>query len=125
VTDKRSSASELIFKALEDEKNPLSLLPDAEVRRVLFDREMRATGVEVRMRKALDARGVMADPNHLAIGEGANGYDSREASDSFGGALGSPAIRCGRKCPTTTLGAARWTHASMPTLDCSSARSTR
>jgi hypothetical protein len=37
VTDKRSAATELILRALVDAENPLSLLPDAEVRRVLFD----------------------------------------------------------------------------------------
>jgi choline dehydrogenase-like flavoprotein len=116
VTDKRSSASELIFKALQDEKNPLSLLPDAEVRRVLFDREMRATGVEIRMRKALDVRGVMADPNHLAIGEGETITIRAKQVILSAGALGSPAILLRSKVPNDNIGRGAVTHASMPTL---------
>src|SRR5579864_1756070 len=55
VTDKRSAATQLVLKALQDEQNPLSLLPDAEVRRVLFDEQRgakRANGVEVLVRPA-------------------------------------------------------------------------
>src|SRR5262249_2193060 len=37
VTDKRSSESQLLIEALQDESNPLSMVPDADVRRVLFD----------------------------------------------------------------------------------------
>src|ERR1700759_1022325 len=35
VTDKRSSESELVLSALQDSANPLSMIPDADVRRVL------------------------------------------------------------------------------------------
>ena len=49
MTDKRSSESQLILDALQDQKNPLRMIPDADVRRVLFEQvggEQKAVGVE-------------------------------------------------------------------------------
>src|SRR5258706_5906998 len=68
VTDKRSSATELILKALMDASNPLSLLPDAEVRRVLFDEgTWTARGVEVLIRPPASGPAILADPNGLGL----------------------------------------------------------
>lgn len=54
VTDKRSSESQLIVEALQDGANPLSMVADADVRRVLFDTSRRAIGVELRTRAPID-----------------------------------------------------------------------
>src|ERR1700724_687567 len=45
VTDKRSAESQLILEALKDTVNPLGMIADADVRRVLFDEKHAATGV--------------------------------------------------------------------------------
>lgn len=39
VTDKRSAEDQLLIAALEDTNNPLGMVPDADVRRVLFEGE--------------------------------------------------------------------------------------
>ena len=60
VTDKRSAESQLLMGALEDAENPLSMIPDADVRRVLFAAgggDRRAVGVEIRMRARARSRG--------------------------------------------------------------------
>ncbi|HEV8145015.1 MAG TPA: GMC family oxidoreductase [Bryobacteraceae bacterium] len=116
VTDKRSSATELVFKALNDAQNPLSLLPDAEVRRVLFDGSMKAHGVELVVRKSFDAPGVIADPNRLAISPGTTITIRAKQVILSAGALGSPTILLRSGVKNDQIGRGAVTHASMPTL---------
>lgn len=115
VTDKRSSATELVFKALNDAQNPLSLLPDAEVRRVIFD-GARARGVELVVRKPFDVSGVIADPNRLAIAPGTTLTIRAKTVILSAGALGSPAILLRSGVKNDQIGRGVVTHASMPTL---------
>ena len=54
VDDKRDAAKQLILPAAEDAANPLSVIPDASVGEVLFERlpgsqNVRATGVTITM----------------------------------------------------------------------------
>ncbi|MBV9156249.1 MAG: GMC family oxidoreductase N-terminal domain-containing protein, partial [Acidobacteriaceae bacterium] len=73
VTDKRSAESQLLIAALEDRVNPLGMVPDADVQRVLFaggGDSRRAVGVEVRMRSPISEAGTIADPNGLQIPAG-------------------------------------------------------
>jgi len=62
VTDKRSAENQLLIQALEDESNPLGMVPDAEVGRVLFEGNgdnLRATGVEVKIRATITEPGAI------------------------------------------------------------------
>ncbi len=73
VTDKRSSGSQLLMAALEDSRNPLSMIPDAEVLRVLMDQsggENKAVGVEIRFRAPAQGDGIIADPNGFRANAG-------------------------------------------------------
>jgi choline dehydrogenase-like flavoprotein len=119
VTDKRSSATELIIKALEDESNPLSLLPDADVRTVIFDKSARpwkARGVEVVTRASLDVAGIVKDPNRLALAPGTPVTIRARQVILSAGALGSPAILLRSGVENDNIGRGAVTHASMPTL---------
>src|SRR5205085_1623300 len=92
VTDKRSAQSQLLLEALQDGNNPLHMITDADVRRVLFDDHHRATGVEFKTRTSIMDTGVMPDINglHLAVGTTVT-IRARNVILSAG-ALGSPAI---------------------------------
>ena len=91
VTDKRSSESQLLIGALQDRDDPLSMLPDSDVRRVLFE-GARAVGVEVRMRVPASIPGVLGDINALHIPAGAMFTLHARNIVLSAGALGSPAI---------------------------------
>jgi hypothetical protein len=116
VTDKRSSESQLILEALQDETNPLGMIPDAEARRVLFDRKQNATGVEIRMRAPIAHAGVIPDINgfHLAAGITAT-IHARNVILSAG-ALGSPAILLRSGVRNDEIGRGVVLHPSMPIM---------
>jgi len=119
VTDKRSAASELILKALADERNQLSLIPDADVRRVLFDDDngvRKARGVEVRMRPAWAQAGVVADPNGLGIDAGTSVTIRARQVILSAGALGSAAILLRSHVANDQIGRGAVLHASMPVM---------
>ncbi|HEX3570179.1 MAG TPA: GMC family oxidoreductase [Acidobacteriaceae bacterium] len=119
VTDKRSSESQLLLDALEDATNPLSILPDAEVRRVLFEQhggDEKAVGVELRARRPLVEQGVLEDPNqlHLAIDET---FTIRARTVILSaGALGSPSILLRSGVPNDQIGRGVVLHPSMPLI---------
>jgi choline dehydrogenase-like flavoprotein len=118
VTDKRSSG-ELVIQALQDESNPLSLLPDAEVRRVLFENRNgtpRARGVEVRMRPAWARRGVIEDPNGLHIAAGTSVTLRARTVILAAGALGSPAILLRSQVTNDKIGRGAVLHCAMPLM---------
>ena len=117
VTDKRSASTELILKALMDLENPLSMLPDAEVRRVLFDEgTWNSRGVEVMMRPAVSGSAILADPNGLGVGAGELVTIRARHVILSAGALGSPAILLRSKVPNDQIGRGAVVHASMPVL---------
>ena len=117
VTDKRSASSQLILKALLDAPNPLSLLPDAEVRRVLFDAgTWNARGVEVVMRAPVGGPGILADTNGLGLPAGERVTLRARRVILAAGSLGSPAILLRSKIPNDQIGRGAVVHASMPVL---------
>lgn len=119
VTDKRSAETELVLKALRDRTNPLSMVPDAEVRRVLFeerDGAKRATGVEVRARSPIPEAGVIADPNNLGIAAGETYTVRAKTIILSAGALGSPAILLRSALNNDNIGRGIVLHPSMPVM---------
>jgi choline dehydrogenase-like flavoprotein len=95
VSDKRSSESQLLIEALEDHQNPLSMIPDADVRRVLFEVNggvQKAIGVEVRMRKSIPEDGVISDPNAFGIDPGETVIIHARTVILAASALGSPIL---------------------------------
>lgn len=119
VTDKRSAATELVLKALDDERNPLSLIPDTEVRRVLFEENAgarRAVGVEVIVRPPAGVKGVVADPNGLGLPAGEPLRIRARNVILSAGALGSAVILLRSKVPNDQIGRGVVLHASMPIM---------
>jgi len=116
VTDKRSSESQLVIGAMQDTTNPLAMIPDADVRRVLFDENHRATGVEFRTRAPITDPGVIPDPNgfHLAAGVTAT-IHARNVILSAG-ALGSASILLRSGLKNDQIGRGVVLHASMPIM---------
>ena len=117
VTDKRSASTELVLKALLAAENPLSMLPDAEVRRVLFDEgTWNVRGVEIKMRAPVSGAAILADPNGLGLREGQLLKIRARRVILSAGALGSPAILLRSKVPNDQIGRGAVLHASMPVL---------
>jgi choline dehydrogenase-like flavoprotein len=117
VTDKRSSESQLLLDALTDPANPLSMIPDADVRRVLFDASgQRAVGVEVRTRAPFADDGVIADPNGLSIPPGTALTIHARTVILCAGALGSPTILLRSGLTNPQIGRGVILHPSMPVL---------
>jgi choline dehydrogenase-like flavoprotein len=117
VTDKRSASTELVLKALTDGDNPLSMVPDAEVRRVLFDQgTWNVRGVEVRMRAPVSGSAILADPNGLGLRDGELVTIRARRVILSAGALGSPAILLRSKVPNDQIGRGAVLHASMPVM---------
>ena len=119
VTDKRSAETELLLKALQDKTNPLSMVPDAEVRRVLFADDggaKRVVGVEVRTRAPIPEDGVIRDPNGLSIPVGETYTVRANTIILSAGALGSPAILLRSRLKNDAIGRGIILHPSMPVM---------
>ena len=119
VTDKRSSESQLLIEALEDSKNPLSMVPDAEVQRVLFeDRggQQTAVGVELRTRTPIHEDGVIPDPNGFALPAGETITIHARTVILAAGALGSPTILLHSGIANDQIGRGVILHPSMPVI---------
>jgi choline dehydrogenase-like flavoprotein len=119
VTDKRSAESQLLIAALEDRANPLGMVPDAEVQRILFAEEAenrRAMGVEVRMQPPISAAGTIADPNGLKIPAGQTFSVHANTIILSAGALGSPAILMRSGVKNDQIGRGVVLHPSMPIM---------
>jgi choline dehydrogenase-like flavoprotein len=119
VTDKRSAERQLLIAALEDRDNPLGMVPDADVRRVLFEGEddnRRAVGVEVRMRATFSEVGVIADPNNLKLAAGETFTVHANTVILCAGALGSPTILLRSGLKNDQVGRGVILHPSMPIM---------
>jgi len=119
VTDKRSAETELLIAALEEKTNPLGMIPDADVRRVLFEQdgnEQRAVGVEVQVRPAIRADGVIADPNGLKLPMGETLTIRAKTVILSAGALGSPTVLLRSGVKNDWIGRGVVLHPSMPIM---------
>ena len=120
VTDKRSAESQLLIAALENPMDPLGIVPDADVRRVLFTNEgngpRHAIGVEVQMRAAISEAGALADPNNLKIPVDEIFTLHARTVILCAGALGSPAILLRSGLKNDQIGAGIILHPSMPVM---------
>jgi choline dehydrogenase-like flavoprotein len=116
VTDKRSSESQLVLEALQDPENPLGMIPDADVRRVLFDDSHRATGVEIRIHAPITALGVIPDPNGFHLTKGTVATIHARNVILSAGALGSPSILLRSGLRNDGIGRGVVLHVSMPIM---------
>jgi choline dehydrogenase-like flavoprotein len=119
VTDKRSAESQLLVEALEDTANPLAMVPDADVRRVLFEGNgdtRHAIGVEVRMRPTIPEAGAIADPNGLKLPEGETFTVRARTIILAAGALGSPTVLLRSGLKNDQIGRGAVLHPSMPVM---------
>ena len=119
VTDKRSAAGQLLIAALEDPTNPLGMVPDADVRRVLFEGEganRSAVGVEVRTRSPIREAGIIADPNRLNLPVGETFTVRANTVILSAGALGSPIILLRSGLTNDQIGRGIVLHPSMPIM---------
>jgi len=123
VTDKRSAEGQLLIEALEDTANPLGMVPDADVRRVLFEGDgpgdktgRRVVGVEVKMRPAIPEAGVIADPNGLKLTAGETFTVRAKTVILAAGALGSPTVLLRSGIGNGQIGRGMVLHPSMPIM---------
>ncbi|MFZ0663208.1 MAG: GMC oxidoreductase [Acidobacteriaceae bacterium] len=119
VTDKRSAETQFVLKALLDVQNPLSMIPDADVQRILFENDngvKKAFGVQVKMRKPIDERGVIADPNGLHIPYGEVFTIRARTIILSAGSLGSPTVLLRSGLTNNQIGRGVILHPSMPIL---------
>jgi choline dehydrogenase-like flavoprotein len=119
VTDKRSSESQLLIEALKDAQNPLSILPDADVRRVLFEErngERNAIGIELRTRAPIREDAVIADPNGFGLPPGESVVIHARNVILSAGALGSPSILLRSGIENDQIGRGVVLHPSMPII---------
>jgi choline dehydrogenase-like flavoprotein len=117
VTDKRSAESELLIDALQDSANPLGMMPDTDVRRVLFTESTgQAIGVEVTTRPAIPEPGTIADPNHLDLPAGETFVIRAKTIILSAGALGSPTILLRSGLKNDRIGRGIVLHPSMPIM---------
>ncbi|MGC2660176.1 MAG: GMC oxidoreductase [Bryobacteraceae bacterium] len=116
VTDKRSSESQLVIESLQDSTNPLAMVPDADVRQVLFDENYTATGVEMRMRAPITDPGVIPDPNGFHLPSGTLVTIHARNIILSAGALGSPSILLRSGVKNDQIGRGIVLHVSMPIM---------
>jgi choline dehydrogenase-like flavoprotein len=116
VTDKRSSESQLVIDALKDTGNPLGMIADADVRRVLFDGSRKAVGVEVRIRKTISDAGAISDVNGFQLSEGAVATIHARNVILSAGALGSASILLRSGVKNDQIGRGVVLHPSMPIM---------
>jgi choline dehydrogenase-like flavoprotein len=116
VTDKRSSESQLVLEALQDPVNPLGMISDADVRRVLFDAHHQAIGVEVRLRAPIPNRGVIPDINGFHLAEGTTLTIHARNVILSAGAMGSASILLRSGVKNDQIGRGVVLHASMPIM---------
>lgn len=119
VTDKRSAESGLLLDALEDTTNPLAIVPDADVRRVLFrdsNGQQQAIGVEVQARAPIPEQGTIVDPANLKVTAGQTYTVHANTVILSAGALGSPTVLLRSGVKNDQIGRGIVLHPSMPIM---------
>jgi choline dehydrogenase-like flavoprotein len=119
LIDKRSAESQLLIDALEDRQNPLGMIPDADVRRVLFEKDgnqQKAVGVEIKMGKPIPDDGTIPDPNAFGLASGEMVTVHARTVILSAGALGSPTILLRSGVANDQIGRGVVLHPSMPVL---------
>jgi choline dehydrogenase-like flavoprotein len=116
VTDKRSAESQLVLESLKDSSNPLGLISDADVRRILFDGRQAATGVEVRIRAPAAQPGVISDINEFRLPAGTTATIHARRVILCAGALGSASILLRSHVRNDAIGRGVVLHVSMPIM---------
>ncbi len=119
VTDKRSAESGLLLDALQDKTNPLAMVPDADVRRVLFrnsNGQQQAVGVEVQSRAPIQEQGIIADPANLKLSPGQTYTVHARTVILSAGALGSPTVLLRSGLKNDQIGRGIVLHPSMPIM---------
>jgi len=121
VTDKRSALDQLLVEALQDKENPLNVLPNAEVRRVLFAEAKsgvprEAYGVEVVVHAASKGPGMAPDPNGLDLPADTKIVIRAKRIVLAAGALGSPAILLRSGVENNQIGRGVILHPSIPIM---------
>lgn len=112
VDNKISAVRGLLLEALAASPS-LSLLPDAEVTRVLLEGG-RATGVEVRTRGGWDHPAVIRDPHGLKLARGTTFQIQAETVILAAGSLGSPTILLRSGITGPAIGRGLVIHPSVP-----------
>ena len=116
---KRSSVATLLLPAMQDSTNPLALLPDAQVVRVMVDEDRsrrRARGVEVLMREPWKTDGVVADPLGLGVPPGTVLQVEAERVILCAGTLGSATVLLRTGLPDPDIGLGIVAHPAVPVI---------
>jgi len=121
ITDKRSALDQLLVEALQDKENSLSVLPNAEVRRVLFaeaksGEPREAYGVEVVVHAASNDPGMVPDPNGLRMPADTKIVIRAKRIVLAAGALGSPTILLRSGVENNQIGRGVILHPSIPIM---------
>ncbi len=116
LTDKRSPVSTFVLPAMSEPDNPLAILPDARVDRVLIDAANgRALGVDLTILESTESS-AWRDPQRVGARPGARHRVLAQQIVIAAGALGTPALllRSGLRRPE--IGRGLIAHPSMPLI---------
>ncbi len=119
VTDKKSAVSAFLLPAMVDSNNPLSVVPDADVQRVILESvggTQRAVGVELRVAEGWNAPGVIKDPHRLGLPTGETITVHAKNVILSAGALGTAALLLKSKVKNPNIGTGVVLHPSMPLI---------
>jgi hypothetical protein len=119
ITDKKSALTQFLLPAMQEKENPITLLPDTEVLRVLFDKtnnSQKAIGVEVKAVASWQQEGILHDPYHLSIPTGAKFVIHAKNVILSAGAFGSSTILLHSSVPNSLIGSGVIIHPSIPLI---------
>jgi choline dehydrogenase-like flavoprotein len=121
-SDKRSSVTGLLMEAIEARQQPLALVPDAHVTRVLIDAPANkrgdrvARGVEFVARAPWNGAGVVGDPLRLGLHAGDTVRVEAQRVILCAGTLGSAAILLRSKLDDPDIGRGIVAHPAVPVI---------
>jgi len=119
LTDKRSSVSALLLPAMLERDDPLALIPDAEVTRVIVEPGpggSAARGVEFVVRAPWSSIGVLRDPLGLHLRPGDTLSVRAKRVVLCAGALGSSTILLRSRIPNPEIGRGIVGHIAVPVI---------
>src|SRR5262249_9657783 len=119
LSDKRSSVSALLLPAMQEGHDPLAVIPDAEVTRVIVESEgddNTAHGVQFVVRTPWSADGVLRDPLQLPLRPGATPRVSAKRIILCAGTLGSSATLLRSNIANPAIGRGLVGHIAMPVI---------